>query len=139
MMMQMMSAQQGGQPAAQWKVLAQAHKVAAAGGGATPQAAKSPSAAVVAREGSPLTVTAGMDTGIIRSKILEIATQIIGDEEEPIDADMPLMQAGLTSNTAVLLRDELNKDLPGVDLPPTLMFDYPSIAAIADFVVERAK
>ena len=47
-------------------------------------------------------------------------------------------EAGLTSNTAVLLRDELGKDLPGISLPPTLIFDYPSVSAIADFVMEKA-
>merc|ERR1719409_468685 len=108
---------------------AAAPQAAAAGGGG---------GAVVKRDGSPLAVSAGMDAAVVRAKILEIATQIIGDEDEGIDADMPLMQAGLTSNTAVLLRDELTKDLPGVNLPPTLMFDYPSIAAIADFIVEKA-
>merc|ERR1711879_1142767 len=109
---------------------------------AAPQMAEAPAqdkAAPVARTGGggPLQVTAGMDPGIVSAKILEIATAIIGDEEG-IDADTPLMQAGLTSNTAVMLRDELSKDLPGVKLPPTLMFDYPSISAIADFVVEQA-
>lgn len=64
--------------------------------------------------------------------------QIIGDAED-IEADTPLMQAGLTSNTAVLLRDELGRDLPGINLPPTLIFDYPSIQAMADFILEKSK
>jgi len=86
---------------------------------------------------SPLQVSAGMDPGAIKSKILDLAVQIIGDSEG-VDIDMPLMEAGLTSNTAVILRDELSKDLPGINLPPTLMFDYPSIGAIAEFVMEKA-
>merc|ERR1711879_576698 len=125
---------QGGKAPAQWKMPAQMPKQASQ---PQQQASSAAGPVVVAREGSPLTVSAGMDAGIVRQKILDIATQISGDEEG-IDADMPLMQAGLTSNTAVLLRDELSRDLPGVNLPPTLMFDYPSIAAIADFVVEKA-
>lgn len=132
-MMQMQQGQGGKVPAQQWKMPAKMPTQAAP----EQQASAAAGPVVVAREGSPLTVSAGMDAGIVRQKILDIATQIIGDEEG-IDADMPLMQAGLTSNTAVLLRDELSRDLPGVNLPPTLMFDYPSIAAIADFVVEKA-
>merc|ERR1711908_139816 len=93
---------------------------------------------VVQREGGPLIVSAGMDPTIVANKIQEIAVSIIGDDEG-LDVDTPLMQAGLTSNTAVMLRDELSKDIPGVNLPPTLMFDYPSITAIAEFIVEKAK
>lgn len=137
--MMMMAMMQNGQapaaPAGGWKQPAQMAKPAAGMAQEAPQAAGQ---VVVKRDGGPLQLSAGMDAGVVRAKIMDIAMQIIGDDE-PIEADMPLMQAGLTSNTAVLLRDELSKDLPGVNLPPTLMFDYPSIVAIADFVVERAK
>jgi len=90
------------------------------------------------REGSPLALSAGMDPAIIKSKVAELAGAIIGDSDE-LEVDTPLMEAGLTSNSAVLLRDELSKDLPGINLPPTLIFDYPSVAAISDFVVEASK
>merc|ERR1711924_57276 len=104
---------------------------------AAPQAGAGPAAPIVRAPGDKLHVTAGMDASVVAVKITEIAVQIIGDDED-IDLDMPLMQAGLTSNTAVMLRDELSKDLPGVNLPPTLMFDYPSITAISEFIIERA-
>merc|ERR1711957_671506 len=88
----------------------------------TPSQAPAGQKAAVAinREGGPLTVLT--DSTVIQAKIKEIAVQIIGGDEG-VDADIPLMQAGLTSNTAVLLRDELSKDIPGIKLPPTLMFD----------------
>lgn len=87
-------------------------------------------------EGAPLQLTAGMNPELISNKIQEIAKIIIGDEDE-IEVDTPLMQAGLTSNTAVILRDQLASNMPGVNLPPTLMFDYPSIQAITDFIGEK--
>merc|ERR1711862_814784 len=93
---------------------------------------------VSVNSGDVLTITAGMDSAIVAKKITDIAKQIIGDDED-VEADVPLMQAGLTSNTAVLLRDELSKSMPGVNLPPTLMFDYPSIQSISDFIVDQAK
>mmetsp|Transcript_64560 Transcript_64560/g.204127 ORF Transcript_64560/g.204127 Transcript_64560/m.204127 type:complete len:512 (-) Transcript_64560:89-1624(-) len=105
-------------------------EVAAPGGGGPP--------AAFTREGSPLDMSAGMDPAIIRAKVSELAGAIIGDTED-LEVDTPLMEAGLTSNSAVLLRDELTKDLPGINLPPTLIFDYPSVAAIADFVAEASK
>merc|ERR1712039_576101 len=103
--------------------------------GAPPPDAGGGKAPIVVKSGGAL--TALTDKSVVEAKIKDIAVQIIGDDEG-IDADLPLMQAGLTSNTAVMLRDELSKDIPGVNLPPTLMFDYPSIAAIADFIVEKA-
>merc|ERR1711920_247417 len=116
-----MMASSGGakMPPPQWKMPAKPQQVAVEQN----TEAKSAAAPMAKREGGTLVVTKGMDAEIIRKKILDIATSIIGDEDS-IDADEPLMSAGLTSNTAVLLRDELTKDLPGVNLPPTLMFGY---------------
>jgi len=87
---------------------------------------------------SPIALSAGMDPAIVKAKVLDLAGQIIGDTDE-VELDTPLMEAGLTSNSAVLLRDELSKDLPGINLPPTLIFDYPSVGAISDFVIEKSK
>ncbi|CAE7487189.1 pks15/1 [Symbiodinium microadriaticum] len=94
--------------------------------------------APIERESSPLLLQAGMDSGTIKSKVNQIASAIMGSDED-FEADTPLMEAGLTSNTAVLLRDELTKDLPGIKLPPTLIFDYPSVAAITEFVMDQSK
>ena len=50
--------------------------------------------------------------------------------------DMPLMAAGLTSLGAVQLMDrcqELSEGI-GISLPPTLVFDYPTIRAVAGFM-----
>ncbi|CAJ1407137.1 unnamed protein product [Effrenium voratum] len=90
----------------------------------------------ITRESSPLDLKAGMDVAVLKTKVSQIAAVIIGDDE--FEADTPLMEAGLTSNAAVALRDELSKDLPGIKLPHTLIFDYPSVAGIADFVVDQS-
>jgi tetratricopeptide (TPR) repeat protein/acyl carrier protein len=137
-MMAMMMAQQqgGGGGGGAWKVPASAQKMAVAAPAEMPGA---PAAA--GRKGGgtgALAVSAGLTEDVVIKKVKEIAMGIIGDDED-IEADMPLMQAGITSNTAVVLRDELMGDLPGINLPPTLLFDYPSIQGIADFVVEKAK
>merc|ERR1711879_1125411 len=87
--------------------------------------------------GSKLQLSSGIAKETVVKKINEVAMGIIGDGEA-IEEDTPLMQAGLTSNTAVLLRDELSGDIPGVNFPPTLIFDYPSIGAIAEYVMEKA-
>merc|ERR1712083_341863 len=93
-------------------------------------------AAVAVREGVPLELSAMVDQEAVVAKILETVRSLLGDEEEEdeLDPEVPLMEAGLTSNNAVLLRDYLTRDLPGVKLPPTLIFDYPSVSAIAEFI-----
>ena len=53
-----------------------------------------------------------------------------------VDADSPLMDAGLDSLGAVELRNLLRQvSGEGVPLPSTLVFDYPSMEAIAAFRV----
>lgn len=92
------------------------------------------------RERGPLLdVSAGLDLPMVKGKVLEIAERITGAEDGEIEADTPLMEAGLTSNSAILLRDELVQELPGIQLPVTLVFDYPSIAAMSELIVMASK
>merc|ERR1712187_272433 len=86
-----------------------------------------------------LDVSAGLDLPVVKAKVLEIASRITGAEDGEIEADTPLMEAGLTSNSAILLRDELSQELPGISLPVTLVFDYPSIAAMSELIVQSSK
>merc|ERR1740121_29011 len=89
--------------------------------------------------GPALDLSSGVDVDTIKTKVLEIASRITGAEDGEIEADTPLMEAGLTSNSAVLMRDELTQELPGVSLPVTLVFDYPSIAAMTELIVESSR
>jgi tetratricopeptide (TPR) repeat protein/acyl carrier protein len=137
-MQAMMAAQGGGGGSAQWKFPPSAQKSMAAAQ-PTPSAGPEKGGAVKKREGgSTLAVNSDMSVDVVIAKIKEIAMGIVGDDED-IEVDTPLMQAGLTSNTAVTLRDELSQDLPGINLPPTLLFDYPSIDGIANFIIDKAK
>lgn len=85
-----------------------------------------------------LDVTSGLQVEAVHKQISEVAKGLIGDDTD-IEIDMPLMEAGLTSNTAVLLRDSLMQQLPGISLPVTLTFDYPSIGAMGELVMENAQ
>jgi len=79
-----------------------------------------------------------LEMSVVKTQILEITKGVIGYDDD-IEADVPLMEAGLTSNTAVLLRDSLSQQLPGIPLPVTLIFDYPSIGSMADLIVESSE
>ena len=47
--------------------------------------------------------------------------------------DQPLMEAGVDSLGAVELQSQLEKAL-SIELPATVMFDYPSMGAMAGFI-----
>ena len=63
-------------------------------------------------------------------RIGNVAQKIIG---KPINYSTPLMLAGCTSLGAVRLARGLSSELSR-DLPATLIFDYPTINSIADFM-----
>merc|ERR1712232_450121 len=60
------------------------------------------------------------------------ALDLIGADE--LATDEPLMDAGLDSLAAVEFGSILMKQFKGVNLPGTLMFDYPNTKLIAEFV-----
>jgi malonyl CoA-acyl carrier protein transacylase len=60
------------------------------------------------------------------------------DTDEPPDRHARLMDLGLDSLMAVQLRDQLGKHLSlNSRLPATLMFDHPTIDALASFLCDR--
>jgi len=79
---------------------------------------------------------ANLSQEVVLKKIMEVALALTGGDEADLEADTPLMEAGVTSSAAVSLRDELMKEIPGVKLPVTLIFDYPSPAAVVEMILE---
>merc|ERR1712060_330745 len=108
------------------------------GGGDMPAQAQSMARAERER-GPALDLSKGVDAAVVRQKITEIACRITGAEDGEIEVDTPLMEAGLTSNSAILLRDELTQELPGINLPVTLVFDYPTISDMSELIVEQSR
>merc|ERR1712217_77379 len=73
----------------------------------------------------------------LKEKVRATVLDLVGMDD--VADDTPLMNTGLTSQAAVLLRNALSKEFPGPSLPFTMMFDYPSISALSDFLVVRTK
>merc|ERR1712032_1307851 len=71
----------------------------------------------------------------VTNAVHSIAAQLT--QTEDLELDVPLMQAGLTSRTSVEFRNALTDAIPQVTLPFTLMFDHPTVNAIAEFVRDK--
>ena len=71
---------------------------------------------------------------MLRTFLREQARLVLGlDTTEPIDFNQPLRELGLDSLIAVELRNLLGSSLK-VELPATLLFDYPTITALANYL-----
>ena len=69
---------------------------------------------------------------VLLSVVTAAAADMIG---EVVNADTPLMDAGLTSATAIQMTSTLEEAL-GVDLPGTLVFDYPTVSSLVAYLAE---
>nr|WP_189244105.1 type I polyketide synthase [Planobispora rosea] len=76
------------------------------------------------------------EAALIKLVRTEIAAVLGHDGAEAIDPEQPLAKLGFDSLSALELRNRLNT-VTGLTLPSTLVFDYPSPAAIAGLLAER--
>lgn len=91
---------------------------------------------LVAGEGGEAVQVTSADFLAIKEKVRGVVLEIVGMDD--MGDDTPLMQSGLTSQSAVILRNSLGKELPGPSLPFTLMFDFPSISAMSEYFAQRS-
>ncbi|CAJ1343367.1 unnamed protein product, partial [Effrenium voratum] len=76
----------------------------------------------------------GVSAGQVEALVLAIAGEVTGHS---VDAQEPLMDSGMDSLAAVEFRNRLSNELQGVKLPNTLIFDYPTAAAISSFAASQ--
>ena len=67
--------------------------------------------------------------------VLEMVRRTAGDV---VDADAPLMEAGIDSLGAVDLRNQLQSAASGSSLPSTLVFDHPTARRLSSFLQPAA-
>ncbi|MEP7049212.1 MAG: type I polyketide synthase, partial [Pseudomonadota bacterium] len=73
--------------------------------------------------------------GLLLSHLHERARHVLGNVDLVLDEHSALKDAGLDSLMAVELRNVLTRSL-GTSLPATLLFDYPSLAALAGYLAD---
>jgi len=96
---------------------------------AMPQAAGP--AAAASQMGGPVPYK-GPTMAEIEETVRDTALSLIGVES--LDNDEPLMDAGLDSLAAVEFANAISKDFVGLQMPNTLMFDYPSVKTLTTFI-----
>jgi acyl-CoA synthetase (AMP-forming)/AMP-acid ligase II/acyl carrier protein len=69
--------------------------------------------------------------------LVEQLAAALGVDTDSISLDAPFVDLGLSSVQAVELSDELQR-WTGLTLPPTLIFDYPTINAAAEYIANEA-
>lgn len=76
----------------------------------------------------------GPDPELVRKHLLAMVLNMTGSSD--MDMDTPLMESGIDSIASVDLRSQMQKDFT-VDLPSTVMFNYPTMLGLTDFLLEQ--
>ena len=151
----------GGKPAPYFTAFADQLPTPAPAAAATPSRARAPAAAAPRRSSrrqlyvekkprkqrphkasKPATrpAAAGQSTeereAFMLAQVQEAVAAVLGSSD--VDPQQPLMAAGLDSLSAVELRNSLEAKL-GTELPTTLVFDYPTVAALAGFLASKVQ
>jgi acyl transferase domain-containing protein/NADPH:quinone reductase-like Zn-dependent oxidoreductase/NAD(P)-dependent dehydrogenase (short-subunit alcohol dehydrogenase family)/acyl carrier protein len=85
--------------------------------------------------GAQAPLASGWTQARIVALVRETAMDVVGSGD--LSDNAPLMEAGMDSLSAVEFRNRIVAELPDVKMPNTLIFDYPSIAAIGNYVMEQ--
>lgn len=73
---------------------------------------------------------------LVADWIVERIADLLECDPADIPVDAPFVDLGLPSVQAVELSDDL-QTWAGLELPPTLAFDYPTIEAVAGYVADE--
>jgi len=95
------------------------------------RAAATPGADSAAGEGG-IAVYEGPNLEDLVATIQDVALSLMGVES--LAGDTPLMDAGLDSLASVEFQNNLQKEFGSMQMPATMVFDYPSVKTMADYV-----
>jgi len=68
----------------------------------------------------------------VRNSLRDMAREVVDSLD--LESDNPLMDAGMDSLSGVEFRNRLQREFDGINLPNSMVFDYPTIAELAGFI-----
>lgn len=97
---------------------------------------------VVAVEAAPVESVAvakpkGLDPDFVRKQLMVFVKDVMATDDE-LELDSPFMEAGMDSLSSVSLMSMVAKEFQ-MALSPSLVFDFPTVRALEDHLVEESK
>jgi len=83
-------------------------------------------------------VNTGLDPALTKQKVTSLVLNVLAGGDEEIEADNPLMEAGVDSLGSVQLVTDLGKTF-SMSLAPSIVFDFPTIRELVSYLVEESK
>merc|ERR1719469_1677660 len=74
----------------------------------------------------------GPTADILQATITDVALSLMGVDE--LHQDTPLMDAGLDSLASVEFQNNLQREFTALAMPATMVFDYPSVKTMVEFI-----
>ncbi|OMB99927.1 polyketide synthase [Mycobacterium sp. NS-7484] len=87
------------------------------------------------RDAEPVTAAGEFDTEHVAAHVLTAVASQLGLPEADVNIDLPLVELGVDSIMTVRLRRQLEKQT-GLSLPPTLLWEHPTAAAVTARIIE---
>jgi len=78
-----------------------------------------------------------LDPAVVMQMVRETLSASVGDDAD-VHLDTPLMEAGMDSLSMVAFRNQLQRQ-SGISMPASVMFDYPSMLALVDHLVDSSR
>merc|ERR1740123_2783316 len=79
----------------------------------------------------------GLDPAFVRKQLMTFVKDVMATDDE-LELDSPFMEAGMDSLSSVSLMSMVAKEFQ-MALSPSLVFDFPTVRALEDHLVEESK
>merc|ERR1712226_1813724 len=99
------------------------------------------SGAVAVQQAAPVSVEPakpkGLDAAFVRKQLMTFVKDVMASDDV-LELDSPFMEAGMDSLSSVSLMSMVAKEFQ-MALSPSLVFDFPTVRALEDHLVEESK
>merc|ERR1719189_2226542 len=79
----------------------------------------------------------GLDPMMVKNKLMVMVKDVMASDDE-LEVDSPFMEASMDSLSSVSLMSQVAKEFQ-MSLSPSLVFDFPTVRALQDHLVEESK